>query len=716
MLATSAAMGLALLAGTAEASENKLLWTFDTEPDVSSAWWHPWGGSTTTQDPAAGNPSANGAMYIVADSAVDGNMLIALGWYPNGNPDSSAHEWWTGNPNDLTTYTNVEFDIKWDTVNSTMSISNLNNSTLGGNGDPAAGIALWNVPGDNSSWTTIANFQVPNAASNGWVHIKVPINPSTPTLAGSIGLGFKKWVASSASGKAAFWIDNIQINAALVATPPPTMSGPVRAKAGLNLTAVSGPYNRENIKTLVGANETWIGKGATPVNYSFTISQGVDGSAGAQFQNHVFLCSVPGTESSPDWNEPNVIFLDLESTTSGGTSWTFRYKTNLPSQNNMCYNGGGITVTLTNGGSGYASAPGVSFSGGSGFNSGLGATAQIDVTGVVTNIVVTNNWGFTTAPTISFSGGGGTGAGASVVLSGSGGIGALATLTDTNPIYRTGTYTLSIKNDNQVTMTTPGGLSTNFTVDLASMQMIGAAPVTAYFGCQAGNTAGVGQLSVLSNVTITGTDNPINDTFANGSTLNTNLWLKNSTDANGVLLVPGNVPYDWVYWTTPANGYRLQTGSSLTNLTDATQNFQAQFGTKIGSLAPAAGGQQFYRAVKRVPYQLQVLLPGETNAPGTLSGKTGTPTAQSLSVNFGIVPVTVNMCDSSWFIVSSTDTVHITTDDGSATTPVDSGLVNGTLTTTTFSFGSTGTFTVTATDVTTGAMLPNTSSSVLVNP
>ncbi len=711
MLAASAAMGLALLAGTAQASST-VVWSFDTAPDVTSAWFSWYGGGTVTADMTTGNPG--GSMHIFGNSAVDQNMFVIPGWWPNNTPDTSAHQWYSNNPKDLTTYTNVEFDIKWDTANSTAGISDIN-----ANGDPFAGVDLWYVDTGNNAGLRIGVFQVPNAASNGWVHVNVPI-PITigASSATSGGIAFKKYAGSAAFGTVAFWIDNIQLDKADVPTPPPTMSGPVPAKTGLNLTAVTGPYNRENIQTIATTNETWIGKGAAGATYSFTIAQGVDGSAGAQFQNHIFLCSAPGTESSPDWNEPNVIFMDLQSTTSGGTSWTFRYKTNLPSGNNMCYNNGSLTVTLTNGGSGYASAPDVSFSGGSGFNVGLAATAQIDDTGVVTNIVMTNNWGFTSAPTISFSGGGGSGAGASVALSSAVGvgIGAMATLTETNPIYRNGTYILSIKNDNQVTMTSPSGSSTNFTVDLTSMQMIGAAPVTAYFGCQAGNAAAVGQLSLLSNVTISGTDNPINDTFANGSILNTNIWLKNSVDANGVLVVPGNVPYDWIYWSVPATGYQLQSGSSLTNMTDVAGNFQAQFGAKIGALAPAIGGQRFFRAIKRVPYQLQVLLPGETNAPGTLTGKIGSPTAQSASVNFGIVPVTVIMCDSAWYPLSSTDTIHITTTDGSATTPLDAALVNGTLTTTTFSFGSAGTFNVTATDVTNGAMLPNTSSSVLVNP
>lgn len=74
-------------------------------------------------------------------------------------------------------------------------------------------------------------------------------------------------------------------------------------------------------------------------------------------------------------------------------------------------NTGGITgVAVTSGGSGYTSAPTVSFTGGSG--TGAAATATV-VGGVVTGITVTDpGTGYTSAPTVAFSGGGGTGAAA----------------------------------------------------------------------------------------------------------------------------------------------------------------------------------------------------------------------------------------------------------------------------------------------------------------
>lgn len=69
-------------------------------------------------------------------------------------------------------------------------------------------------------------------------------------------------------------------------------------------------------------------------------------------------------------------------------------------------------ITVTNGGSGYASAPSVSISGG-----GTNAAATAAVSGgVVTGVSVTNCGVGYSNPTVSFSGGGGSGAAASAVL------------------------------------------------------------------------------------------------------------------------------------------------------------------------------------------------------------------------------------------------------------------------------------------------------------
>jgi hypothetical protein len=123
-----------------------------------------------------------------------------------------------------------------------------------------------------------------------------------------------------------------------------------------------------------------------------------------------------------------------------------------------------------------------------------------------------------------------------------------------------------------------------------------------------------------------------------------------------------------------------------------------------------AGDAAYFRTVNRPFAKLQVLLPGETAAPNTATGKTGTPTDQVAGLPFNI---TVNAVDQYWNIVPSSDTVTITSSDATASLPADAALSNGTGTfSVTFGTGGSS-YTVTASDVTDPTKTANTSSSVL---
>ncbi|MXW02517.1 MAG: S8 family serine peptidase [Holophagales bacterium] len=75
---------------------------------------------------------------------------------------------------------------------------------------------------------------------------------------------------------------------------------------------------------------------------------------------------------------------------------------------------GGLSVTVTNGGTGYTSAPTVTISGGG----GSGAAAEALMGGGVTGVTVTNaGSGYTRGPLVSFTGGGGSGATATASVS-----------------------------------------------------------------------------------------------------------------------------------------------------------------------------------------------------------------------------------------------------------------------------------------------------------
>src|SRR5262249_2539263 len=109
--------------------------------------------------------------------------------------------------------------------------------------------------------------------------------------------------------------------------------------------------------------------------------------------------------------------------------------------------------------------------------------------------------------------------------------------------------------------------------------------------------------------------------------------------------------------------------------------------------------------------KLQILVSGETAAPGTTTGKTGTPTAQTAGTAF---TVTVNAVDANWNVVGTNDTVTISSSDANAGLPASAALVNGTR-----SFSVTlrtaGATSVTASDVTHSAIPANTSPSIVVN-
>src|SRR5439155_991028 len=109
--------------------------------------------------------------------------------------------------------------------------------------------------------------------------------------------------------------------------------------------------------------------------------------------------------------------------------------------------------------------------------------------------------------------------------------------------------------------------------------------------------------------------------------------------------------------------------------------------------------------------KFQLLVPGETAAPGSASGKTGTPTSSTAGTAFN---VTVNAVDANWNLVSSTHTVGITCTDPNDLLPANAALVAGTKS---FSLTSktVGSWTVTATDITDGTKTANTSPSITVN-
>ncbi|HEV2492925.1 MAG TPA: hypothetical protein VG204_07615 [Terriglobia bacterium] len=118
--------------------------------------------------------------------------------------------------------------------------------------------------------------------------------------------------------------------------------------------------------------------------------------------------------------------------------------------------------------------------------------------------------------------------------------------------------------------------------------------------------------------------------------------------------------------------------------------------------------------------KLQLLVPGETAAPGTGSGKTGPPSIEYVNGPFNVM---VNAVDQYWNVVTTSggnpinDTVHFTSTDGSAVLPdpdpaLSSG--TGTFSVTLETVSNPASTTITTSDATDGSKTSNTSPAIEV--
>lgn len=599
-----------------------------------NGWTIGWGGQgTVAWDSAQDASDGTGAIYITADRAL-GDQLVALGWFSGG-------AWNTGSGAlDLAGYTNVTFKVKWDPANSTIELPDFYES------DPGEALLLWGIPQDNSSWFTIGTVVIPHAASNGWVTVNVPVNAGQLPQQTIYGVGFKKWTSTGQVGKASFWVDDIVVQSAQAPVPPPNVSS-LKPAGTPGLQVIMGDngnqWQRDAISTPADMTSLfWSGNGATPVTYSFTISDFPDPIAHEGFEAHIYIVNrdtstaFDETYGGCDWNAPDIAIMSLQALTDGTFECQFQFKTNMPNANPP------------------------------------------------ENPI--HRPGYLYSPTI------------------------------------VGTWSISFTHDTNVTMSGPGGISTNFTIPLEAVQN-NFSPALSFvqFGFHKNDNENDGHnngvIGTFGNVKKTGGAATFDESFTGPTLTNTYAWRKTSqTYVQHV--APG---VEWILgWTLPAQGFSPQVAGAVTgSWSDVTPaaSYQAAgsaYAYINGSSIPA-GDAAYFRLIKRVASKLQVLLPGETNAPGTPTGKTGTPDPITLGA---IVPVTIHSVDADWNISSSTPhTVHLVIDpvDASNFVDPDAALTGGTATIL-VQINVAGTYTITATDVTDGTLTAGTSASFTVNP
>jgi hypothetical protein len=177
-----------------------------------------------------------------------------------------------------------------------------------------------------------------------------------------------------------------------------------------------------------------------------------------------------------------------------------------------------------------------------------------------------------------------------------GAVGTLASISDATPL---GQWSVTFRNDTEVTLTTPGGASTNFVLPAASAELF-AEPLHAYFGIQPNTAENVGQAVTFSRLAITGVPTPMEDTFT-GDAIATDSWAVVAADAPGLTVVPPASKY-WLTWGAPATGFVVQSASVLGTWSDLELPSVIQIGPDKLALVPAdklpSAGTGFFRLSK----------------------------------------------------------------------------------------------------------------------
>jgi len=235
---------------------------------------------------------------------------------------------------DGTHYSAIEFDIRWDTNLSTMSITNFN--SMGDIGGVPMGL-LEDQSVNSGGGAELAQTEapIPDAASNGWVHMTIPIPASTPGIGSTIGLYFKKYSSGPNgpfSGTAAYWIDNVVFDGAKAIPPSPTMSisKPV---PGLNIVNNSGGgYDRESLATY-NFNYTWVNQ-PDPVTYAMNIAA-FPGVKYSGYDARIYLIpNAAATEAEPDWVEQYLAMVSVSLSAGGQAYVTIGCKNSQPNSGN----------------------------------------------------------------------------------------------------------------------------------------------------------------------------------------------------------------------------------------------------------------------------------------------------------------------------------------------------------------------------------------------
>jgi hypothetical protein len=578
----------------------------------STAGWIYWynGAGTVGLDTAVKNTGA-GSLKVTIPFTLPFRTVDQAAFFGNWD-EVGAYD--TTIVYDGTFFTNISYDILMDPSDPVSSNGDFGTFGVGliDAGTPA---------GARVSGATL----IPGSASNTWFTVNQPVHKTDGTYLSSpgvIGVSFRYTTYDAGNtfltNPVTLHLDNLHVWLGPTSNPPPPLYI-TNVTQGLNFVqgSISSQFDRQNIRTLNSPtiNYSWVGAATVgnPVTYSFNITKW----SAPDLNYHIYFASEVGAggASAIDYNQTNVMILQVSQLSNSQAVATITWKTNSPQSGTT-----GTSLTITN--------PTV-----------LG-NWQVQFTSDTNGAVIPPGGSpqpFLVDPALAAG---------------------LA-----NPIY--------------VTFGLNPSVNTN--------TILGESIVVSQIGI-----TGVGSLSLLGPVT---TDNFMTD----GSLDTTNIWQVNALFPASILYVPTNTAYG-LAWTLPASGLVPEVNTNVAGGTWNVLQLQSsvlqpgKFAFVPKSALPA-GSKAFFRLAKLVPTQMQVLLPGETNAPNTVNGKVGTPTAAPVGTG---VLVTVNVVDATWNVVPiNGDSISYTSTDTTAILPGNGSFVNGT-TSGTILFQQTGNWTVLA--------------------
>jgi len=564
--------------------------SFDANANGVGNWY---GSGTYTWDGTQDNSgNSGGSLYITslndASSDTPLNPYVCMN---GGNP------WWDAGHVDLTLYSAIDFDIKWDNANSAITLGEFNDVSTwpvmygtGHDGDPySKGFNIKVVNPSGPSWIQMGSTNVPAGAAIGWAHVHFPIDITIPNIGDVSGVDLEKWDNSYntiiGSPVAKFWIDNIVIKGTAAPPPPPTVKAPIvpiKGEIGSNLpglniwnsTEGNTFYDRNEVELVQNTGLSWVSHPGT--TYSFTITN-YPGSENCEA--YMFLVPNPAfSEEAPDWNESTVAVVEVQGDPFNATG-SFSFKTNEP--NAGTYTAVGNVHPVAN------------------------------TTGVL------------------------------------------------------GTWSVTFSSDTALTLTAPDGTTASYTLPPAvAAEFAEGTGFNVYLGGQANNADAMNQAVIYANFGVTGNATPVSDNFLADSTLNTSVWSKTvSHNPQAVFVAPAD-SVQVVTWTLPATGFGLQTSGSEDANAVWTQPSAGPVFALYGEEAQVVhsgelpgGNDTYFRLIKRVASQLEILLPGQSNVVGV--GVSGNFDTSQVYVG-AIVTLTVNLVDATYNIVNASDSVSLT--------------------------------------------------------